>query len=433
MSTRIMLKKATRIEGNADIHLEIEAGHVKAARFMVQDFRGFEKLVVGKRADSAPHLVSRICGLCSMAHQVAGFRAVEEALGMSAPSAVDKLRQVAVWGEWISSHALSFFFLALPDSLEAVGSIFDLLRLSPDIADDAFRLRRAGNRIVEIVGKRAVHAIALGIGGFREGYSQDDLNEIRQLANQAKTISKKLIDQLDSQPPQAQLSFPADNEINFLTYIDQLDKSLFKVFDRRGQLIDEFEREIFSEHVSEMHVDWSLAKFPYLTQRGFPDGMLMVGPLARLFRQGSVRQDADLAELKLTQTLNEAAGLSLDHLDICRLLEIYWAAKKILDYVDEIDLSLLEPTEVDLEKSGTGIGVVEAPRGVLIHEYMLNRGVVERMQLLVATQFNNAYINLVLRDVAERHVQGDHLSELGEELIARCVRTFDPCLTCATH
>jgi coenzyme F420-reducing hydrogenase alpha subunit len=79
------------------------------------------------------------------------------------------------------------------------------------------------------------------------------------------------------------------------------------------------------------------------------------------------------------------------------------------------------------------VGVVEAPRGTLVHEYQINRGIVERMRLLVATQFNNAYINLVLRDVAERHVNGDGLTEAGEALLARCVRTFDPCLTCATH
>ena len=82
---------------------------------------------------------------------------------------------------------------------------------------------------------------------------------------------------------------------------------------------------------------------------------------------------------------------------------------------------------------GSGVGAVEAPRGVLVHTYTINRGAIERMRLLVATQFNNAYINLVLQDLAERHVDGDGLSETGERIIAQCVRVFDPCLTCATH
>jgi coenzyme F420-reducing hydrogenase alpha subunit len=52
---------------------------------------------------------------------------------------------------------------------------------------------------------------------------------------------------------------------------------------------------------------------------------------------------------------------------------------------------------------------------------------------MVATQFNNAYINLLIRDLAEKHLDGDNISQEGEKLIGRCVRIFDPCLSCATH
>jgi len=125
--------------------------------------------------------------------------------------------------------------------------------------------------------------------------------------------------------------------------------------------------------------------------------------------------------------------LHLDNLDGCRLLEISWAARRILDQLDDIDLSETAAREPALGGSGWGIGVVEAPRGVLVHSYTISRGTMGRMRLLVATQFNNACINLVLRDLAERHVEGDGLSKAGEQLIADCVRAFDPCLTCATH
>ena len=143
--------------------------------------------------------------------------------------------------------------------------------------------------------------------------------------------------------------------------------------------------------------------------------------------------DPELANFELTNQLRDSASLCLDDLDACRLLEIFWAARQILKHLDKVDLSQMNVANVDLEKSGKGIGVVEAPRGVLVHSYLIGRGTVERMRLLVATQFNNAYINLVLRDLAERHVEGDSLSKEGEEFIARCVRVFDPCLTCATH
>jgi coenzyme F420-reducing hydrogenase alpha subunit len=93
----------------------------------------------------------------------------------------------------------------------------------------------------------------------------------------------------------------------------------------------------------------------------------------------------------------------------------------------------METDGADLDASGRGIGVVEAPRGAVVHNYLVTQGTMERMRLLVAAQFNNAYINLVLRDLAERHVEADGLSEAGEQIIAQCVRMFDPCLTCATH
>jgi len=434
MSKKILLKKATRIEGNADIHIQVQDGRVETARFMVQDFRGFEKLTQGKMVESVPHMVSRICGLCSTAHQVAGFRAIEDALGVQVPLSVDKLRQIAVWGEWIASHALSYFFLTLPDALGTARGAFDLMQDHPGVARDAFYLRKAGNRIVEVVGKRPVHAVALGVGRFNILPTRDDLNEIRHIATEVKEIAARLIGSLEMQAQRdVHFPFPVGHRVNFLSYDGKNGQGNFRAYDRAGDLKIEFDRATFADHVSEMRVDWSLAKFPYLTELGFPEGILLVGPLSRLFQERGVLDDPELAKFELTRWLHDPGTLHLDYLDECRLLEIFWAAKQILNYLDEVELTQMTANDTDLEASGRGIGVVEAPRGVLVHNYLVNRGLMERMRLLVATQFNNAYINLVLRDLAERHVDGNGLSEAGEQTIARCVRVFDPCLTCATH
>ncbi|MFC2031214.1 nickel-dependent hydrogenase large subunit [Chloroflexota bacterium] len=199
MSKTILLKKATRIEGNADIQIQVQDGRVETARFMVQDFRGFEKLTQGKLVESVPHMVSRICGLCSTAHQVAGFSAVEDALGIEVPAAVHKLRQIAVWAEWIASHALSYFFLTLPDALGTARGAFDLMQERPDVASDAFYLRESGNRILEIVGKRPVHAVALGVGRFNILPTAEDLDEIGRIAGGVKETAGRLIGRLDRQ------------------------------------------------------------------------------------------------------------------------------------------------------------------------------------------------------------------------------------------
>jgi coenzyme F420-reducing hydrogenase alpha subunit len=274
----------------------------------------------------------------------------------------------------------------------------------------------------------------MAVGRFLVTHTPEDLAEIRRLATEVKEVSGRLIERLGGQPPkEKRLPFPADHRVNFLTYDSRPGQELFRVFDQTGGVTEEFSRETFEEHVSELRVDWSLAKFPYLTRAGFPDGILLVGPLSRLFQPGGVLDDPELARFALTELLRQPTALSLDDLDTCRLLEIFWAAKQILSHLDEIHLAPLETSPVNLLQSGKGTGVVEAPRGVLVHSYLINQGLMERIGLLVATQFNNAYINLVLKDRAEQHLDGDSLTDEGEELIARCVRTFDPCLTCATH
>jgi NAD-reducing hydrogenase large subunit len=439
MSRTIHLQKATRIEGNANVQIQIEDGRVESARFMVHDFRGFEKMTQGKRVTSVPHMVSRICGLCSIAHQVAGLRAIEDALGVHTPAPVRALRQIAIWGEWIASHALSYFFLTLPDALGAGGGVFDLMQAYPEIARDAFFLRKSGDRIVEIVGKRPVHAVALGVGRFTIAPTQDELDEIRRIASDVLATADRLIAGLgDAYRHETRIPFPAAHRVNLLSYDGRPGWERFRVHDLAGDMVEEFDRETFGERVSEMRVDWSLAKFPYLADLGFPDGIMLVGPLSRLTLEGGVLDDPGLADYALTRWLADPGARSLDSLDECRLLEVAWAARQILmrleeAHLDEVDLEQREPGEVDLEGSGWGIGVVEAPRGVLVHSYTIKRGAMERMRLLVATQFNNAYINLVLQDLAARHVEGDGLSTEGEPLIARCIRVFDPCLTCATH
>lgn len=434
MSQKIHLQKATRIEGSADIYVEIEAGRVKSARFMVQDFRGFEKLVQGKSVESAPHIVSRICGLCCTTHQVASLRAIEDALEVSISPSVASLRQVAVYGEWIASHALSYFFLTLPDAYGGSRGVFDLMREDPQAARDAFFLRKSGNRIIELLGKRAVHPTSLGVGRFLEPLTAGSLDEIRQVARAVKETAARLIDEIGHKPEwKRRLPFPADHAVNFLTYDARPGQECFRVFNQAGKVSVEFSRDSFSDHVAEMRVDWSLAKFPYLAKLGFPQGILLVGPLSRLFQPDGVLDDPELADFELTGRLRSPAALGLDDLDTCRLLEMFWAAKQILNALDTVELEGIDRAEVNLTGSGRGIGVVEAPRGVLVHSYLVNQGLMERMNLLVATQFNNAYINLVLLDQAERHAANDGLTSEGQELVAQCVRTFDPCLTCATH
>ncbi len=433
MTKKIILKKATRIEGNANVEIEIERGRLKAARFVVYDFRGFEKFMQGRRVEHIPALVSRICGLCSAAHQVAGLKAIEDALGIQVPRSIDLLREAVVLGEWIGSHSLSYFYLTLPDFTGSSGGVFELMKTHPEVVREAFELRKAGQRIVEVLGKRATHPVSLTIGGFSSLPTAEDLQEVRGIAAAVKDRVKAFImkaGQEESREPE--ISFPADQQLNFLSYESWSDSKQFKAYDRWGDSTASFNYDEFSDNVAEMRAEWSFAKFPYLERYGFPQGILMVGPLARSYQENGPLNDPELQEFTLARRLGDRTSLSLESFDSCRLLEIFWAAKRILSLLEDVSPDPLEPAEYS-EASGQGIGVLEAPRGTLVHNYMVNRGVLERARLLVATQFNNAYINMLIRDLAEKHIEGDRLSPRGEWLIGHCIRLFDPCLSCATH
>jgi NAD-reducing hydrogenase large subunit len=228
------------------------------------------------------------------------------------------------------------------------------------------------------------------------------------------------------------IHFPAGQQVNFVAYDGFSGKDGFSVYSQTGEIKLRFSRDEFMENISELRTDWSLAKFPYLSNFGFPAGIMLVGPLSRSFQDNGILGDKDLTDYPLVKKLRDRTTLTLESYDECRLLEIFWAAKRILSLLDEVDLTKMS-TDTDWKGSGQGIGVLEAPRGILMHSYLINQGRIERMRLMVATQFNNAYINLLLRDLAEKHLNGDSISQEGEKLIGRCVRIFDPCLSCATH
>jgi len=433
MGRKIHLKKATRVEGNADIKIEISEGRVQSANFMVHDFRGFERFMGGRKVEFVPQLISRICGLCSASHQVASIKAIEAAIDIKVPATVASLRKIILLGERISSHALSYFYLSMPDFLGAQGGIFELMKTHPEIADEALFLRRSGQSIIQILGKRSVHPVSMGIGEFLQLPTQEEIRDVRKIALEVKGRAAGLILKLQHKPePAMSIKFPTDIPVNFLVYNSFDGSHNFQVINRSGEIVCSFEPGDFEENVGEMKADWSYAKVPYLMEFGFPEGIMLTGPLARTFARGGILDDPEVAEFPLAESFRSRTDLSLESYDVCRLLEIFWAAKRICNIVDEMDQDM-RGDDVDLDRNGQGIGVVEAPRGSLVHSYRIKRGRIDKMRLLVATQFNNAYINLLIKDLATQHLEGDGLSKEGEKLIERCIRIFDPCLSCATH
>jgi coenzyme F420-reducing hydrogenase alpha subunit len=433
MTTKLILKKATRIEGNADIYIEFDKNRLKSARFQVLEFRGFEKFASGRRAEWVPHMISRICGLCSTAHQVAGVRAIENAIGLEVDERTRQFREIMVLGEWISSHSLSYFFLSSPDFMGAEGGIFALRKNYPETFDEAFAMRRTAMDLVQLFGKRNTHAVTLAPGRFLGTFDQAVLSKAKEKAASLKEKIPSVIAKVsDRWEPDREIEFPKDLKVHFVAYSDSRAENGFFVYNRSGQLVNRFTVDEFEEKIAEMRVDWSLSKIPYLEQLGFPEGIMLVGPLARSFLENGFLSDPEIRQFDISKTLLDSPVITLESYDVCRLLEMYWAAKRIETLLENIGAENTPP-KPDWEAAGQGLGVLEAPRGLLIHKYRVNNGYVDKIRLLVATQFNNAFINLLITDLAQRHSLNGKLTETGNRLIGRCIRLLDPCLSCATH
>jgi len=433
MKNNLILRKATRIEGNANIHIEFEDDRLKAARFQIYEFRGFEKFVSGRRAEWVPQMISRICGLCSVAHQVAGVRAVEDALGIETDSSTNKLRDILVMAEWISSHSLSYFFLTVPDFVEEKGGVFELQKKYPEIFSEAFELRQAATSIVTLFGKRETHPVTIGLGCFLHPPGEDELSRALDIVAIVKEKLRTIINKVSSQwRLEKAIDFPEDLMVNFVALSNGKEHDDFVVFNRKGQMVTSFSVDEFEENIEEMRVDWSLSKIPYIRTIGFPDGIMLVGPLSRSFLENGFLADSEIRQFSISDNLMNRSNITLESYDICRLLEMLWSAKKIESLLKSIG-NFDPPPEPDWSIAGQGLGTLEAPRGLLIHKYLIKNGIVEKVRLLVATQFNNAFINLLITDLAQRHSRNGQITQTGSRLIGRCIRLLDPCLSCATH
>jgi NAD-reducing hydrogenase large subunit len=179
---------------------------------------------------------------------------------------------------------------------------------------------------------------------------------------------------------------------------------------------------------------WSYLKFPYYKPLGYPAGMYRVGPLARLnvaTRCGTPEADRELAEFR---TLGRGVVLSSFHYHHARLIEILYALERIGELLDHPDLLDRDVLAFARRNRHQGVGVTEAPRGTLFHDYTVDdTGLLTAVNLLIATGQNNLAMNEAVLQIARRFVDGNRLTEGMLNRVEAGIRAFDPCLSCSTH
>ena len=448
----IRIDPVTRIEGHAKVFINLDSGGgLESAGLIVNELRGFEKILVGMEADRMPHITARICGVCPTAHHLAASNALDFAAGVQAPRAAMLLRELMYMGHLIHSHCLSLFVLQGPDLVlgldadPAIRNIVGIVKANPVVAKKALRIRTIGQKINEVVGGRGTHPVTSVAGGI--AFALDPANAAQlsawlaeglDLMQELAPVVKQLLMASAEKHP-AMLSGWVVPSWGAGTLKDgrlSMIEGAIAVIDEGGKRRLEFPTKDYDKYMLESVLDWSYMK-PVRIRESLAAGAVLhdyrVGPLARINVAGSY--GTEWADREYA-TFKSVAG-SPCHVTVfqayAKLMETIWALERGAEIMR--DKAIFGETRVPVKYTGgRGVGHVEAPRGTLIHDYEIDdQGIVRAANLIVATQQNYAIINRSIEQAAVSHVIGQSSDDALLNAVEFSIRCYDPCLSCATH
>lgn len=409
----------TRVEGEGGIEVMLDE-HRSVREIRVKIFeppRFFEGILKGRRCEEVADIVARICGICPVSYQMAAIRALEKILGIAPGRQVRILRKVFALSQWIQSHSLHVFFLALPDYL-GYENIFQMAGAHRDLVERALRLKKLGNDITRTLGGREVHPVSAVLGGFTKLPPESILRElIAELRSRQEDV-EAVLDFVAKIP---RPNWAGERVFGALSHPEEYAVDEGRWCTTTGLAIDP---EEFPEYVQEFQVPHSNALHCRLKDGTY----YMVGPLARLnlnFEQlSSAALQAALKYNFKPPDFNPYSSI------VARVLEIFHAIDACLSYLSDISF---ERAGISYEiRGGDGSWIVEAPRGSLYHRYRLDsRGFVEEARIIAPTTQNLARIELDLYELV-RGITGEPDGKIAY-MCEVAVRNYDPCISCATH
>ena len=446
---RITIDPVTRIEGHAKIVIQLDDdGKVAGTEFHVTQVRGFEKITDGRPYYEMPGITSRICGICPISHLLASSKACDAIMAVRIPPAAKKLRELVHCAQMVQSHALSFFYLSSPDLLlgmdsdQASRNVLGVIAAHPEMARDGIELRKFGLQIIEGLAQERVHPSWIVPGGVAVPLSElirdrilSDLPSAKAIADRTLAFFKNALDNYKDEiesfgSAPTMYAGLVDRKGNLQFYDGGL---RFRGAD--GAIVEDgIAAEDYAQWINEASLRESYLKAPYFKPRGLAEGAYRVGPLARLNvadQYGTAKADAELTEFR--QRFGAPAHSAFLY-HYARLIEIVHALEKI-------ELLLADPQILEKHVRATagvnsleGVGMIEAPRGTLIHHYRVNEeGGIVWANLIVATGHNNLAMGRSIQQVSERFIDGAKLQEGMLNRVSAVVRAYDPCLSCSTH
>lgn len=455
---RIEIDPVTRLEGHGKIEIFLdEQGEVAATYLQVPELRGFERFCKGRKAEDMPQLTSRICGVCPVAHHIASTLALDAAFGVEPPPTAHKLRELLYCGYIISDHLLHFYYLAGPDFLVGPNAplqkrnILGVIEvLGEELGREVIRHRAYGQRIVEILGGKATHPVCGLPGGVSKPLSEEEREEIVGMAQSCIRFAQETLElfheRILENPVYMDLIQAHSLRLYNMGLVDGANRLSFyqgevRVTDPEGREFLRFQPKDYGSVIEEAVCEWTYVKAPYLARLGFKglyedpqNGLYRVGPLGRLNAcEGISTRLAQLEYERMFGVLGRPAHQTLAY-HWARLVELLYASERALELANDPEITASNIRNLNYMEPGEGVGVVEAARGTLIHHYKLNRdGLIEEVNLVVATTHNSPAISLSIRNAARSFIRQGRVEEGLLNRVEVFLRAYDPCFACASH
>ncbi|MFC2159704.1 Ni/Fe hydrogenase subunit alpha [Actinomycetota bacterium] len=412
----------SRVEGHGDLVLNVKDKKVEKLIFRIPESpRFFEAMLEGKNWDKPSHITSRICGICSVAHTYASIKATESALGVIPNDMILKFRRLIMHHEIVQSNILHVFFLAAPDFL-GVGSVIPLVETHPAVVDIALRAKKVANDMVRMIGGRAVHPIRTVVGGFTKLPSEEEMLQMKEML---KSLYPDLEASLGVLKTLDLPAFERETEYVALSSAEEYSHYDGNIKSTDGWEIDSMD---YLDKIKEKVVQHSTAKHCWAERDSF-----MVGALSRF--NINYDQLSDNAKRHAEELGLKAPCYNTYMNNIAQFVEIIHSVDDSIKLIDELLEEGLDEDKAMVEvkpKAGRGVGTVEAPRGLLVHDYTYDgEGKIEKANLIIPTGMN--YINIE-NDL--NALVPDIIEKSEDEIRLACemmIRAYDPCISCSTH
>ena len=449
MGQKVTIEPVTRIEGHARVTIRLDdEGDVEKAYFHVDQFRGFEKFCEGRMFFEMPAITPRICGICPVSHHLASVKACDMIVGVKPPRPASMLRELMHMGQVIQSHSMHFFHLASPDLVlgfdadPAIRNVVGIIQANPGLALKAVKLRQYGQEVISTLSGRRIHPKFAVPGGVNKALSLEErdvllapINEMVSYMQEGLAIAKQWLE-ANQELVQRFANFRSGymGLVNPETGALELYDGQVRLIDRDGNLLEQFDGEDYLDYIQEHVQDWSYLKFPYYKKLGWPDGVYRVAPLGRLNVADCISTPLANEEFKKFKALASGPVEPSLYMHYARLIEDIYAAERARELLEDPDILSTDIISESNVISGEGVGVIEAPRGTLMHHYWTDEnGQITKVNLIVATGHNNWAMSQSVESVAKEFVDGRNLTEGMLNRVEAAIRAYDPCLSCSTH